>query len=429
MWEHTLSPLVRMDIDRDPASSLLPFPLKLVVLQRDPSIIKSNTRASTPRQTRFGMVHLDLAQYACKGEVTRRYLLKESKTNATLKLTTNVTYFQHASTPTTPMTPSSSFSPVVPQSVSTPLVVPSQLPFTPPPLPPGEILAGIANLPTLGLGIGVGGTEPDVYRERPRGFDLYGPYADQEEMEMDLLGTSYGAGGVTGTGRRRTGSAPGSKKLKKGSQARLRDPGVVRDTASGVSEEVEKPSFDPSRLPVAYGAKTTEMLIDALFNPVETQERRRESPFTVYIPPPHPRARPTTASSGTGAGIEPPQLNSHPPNQTKQSEATGNKEGKERCPPGIGHELGMVGLAMGLGVGLGVGMKPGMGIVPGASGTGDGEEENAAQLGAGGEATAVGMGKTTGWKTLLKRGRPRTPSSQTSQGETRSGAGVIPVKG
>lgn len=86
VWEHTLSLLVRMDIDRDPHSNLLlPSPLKLDILQRDPSNPKRDGSGNI-QAMRFGVVHLDLAQYACKGEVMRRYLLRESKTNATLKV-------------------------------------------------------------------------------------------------------------------------------------------------------------------------------------------------------------------------------------------------------------------------------------------------------------------------------------------------------
>jgi hypothetical protein len=41
-------------------------------------------------KTVLGIVHINLAEYVGKGPVTRRYLLRESKTNATLKLTIEV---------------------------------------------------------------------------------------------------------------------------------------------------------------------------------------------------------------------------------------------------------------------------------------------------------------------------------------------------
>ena len=37
-------------------------------------------------QGRFGLLVLNLAEYAAGGAVTRRYLLNESKSNATLKV-------------------------------------------------------------------------------------------------------------------------------------------------------------------------------------------------------------------------------------------------------------------------------------------------------------------------------------------------------
>lgn len=48
-----------------------------------------------PQNPRLGAVYLNLAEYADAGSVTRRYLLRESKTNATLKVRlspTNIHY-------------------------------------------------------------------------------------------------------------------------------------------------------------------------------------------------------------------------------------------------------------------------------------------------------------------------------------------------
>ncbi len=42
--------------------------------------------------TRFGVLELNLAEYADLGPVTRRYLLTASNTNATLKLTIEATH-------------------------------------------------------------------------------------------------------------------------------------------------------------------------------------------------------------------------------------------------------------------------------------------------------------------------------------------------
>ena len=39
-----------------------------------------------PQHPRFGVVYLNLAEYVDVGPVTRRHLLRESKTNATLQV-------------------------------------------------------------------------------------------------------------------------------------------------------------------------------------------------------------------------------------------------------------------------------------------------------------------------------------------------------
>lgn len=77
-----------MDIERSDSALLLPCPLKLVVTQpRDKDKDKEDLpHPHKPSNPRLGAVYLDLAQYAEKGEVSRRYLLRESKTNALLKV-------------------------------------------------------------------------------------------------------------------------------------------------------------------------------------------------------------------------------------------------------------------------------------------------------------------------------------------------------
>ncbi|KAJ7766305.1 N-terminal C2 in EEIG1 and EHBP1 proteins-domain-containing protein [Mycena maculata] len=141
VWEQPLSAVVQMSIDRE-THQLLPHPFKLTVQQR---VIAHDPDA--PQNPRLGVVELDLAQYAdsfpapgaSKGVVTRRYLLRDSKTNATLRLSVRV---EPAGAPP---------------------------PFAAPPLPAGEILAGVATLLS---------THSDVYRTRPRALDLYAPVDD-----------------------------------------------------------------------------------------------------------------------------------------------------------------------------------------------------------------------------------------------------------
>ncbi|CAK5278110.1 unnamed protein product [Mycena citricolor] len=138
-WEQSLSTVVQMSIDRE-RHQLLPHPFKLAVLQR---VIVGDPDA--PKNPCLGVLELNLAEYSdsnlaspgeMKGTVTRRYLLRESKTNATLRLSVHV------------------------EPVGSPPF------FTAPPLPRGEILAGLSSLLS---------TQDDVFRTRPRALNLYAP--------------------------------------------------------------------------------------------------------------------------------------------------------------------------------------------------------------------------------------------------------------
>lgn len=97
-----------------------------------------------------------------------------------------------------------------------------------PPLPKGEILNGIAGL-----------LEDDVYRIRPKALDLYG----------------YGTPGKT-----------------------------IKASNSKSSDADTTAPFDITKLPLAYGPRTTETLIEAIFNPIPTSSKK-ETPFTYYAPP------------------------------------------------------------------------------------------------------------------------------------------------
>jgi hypothetical protein len=86
VWSQTLDPILKFDIDRE-TSQVFPNPLKLVVIQR----INPEDPHGSPQNPRLGAVYLNLAEYINQGNVERRYLLKESKTNATLKVFFNYT--------------------------------------------------------------------------------------------------------------------------------------------------------------------------------------------------------------------------------------------------------------------------------------------------------------------------------------------------
>lgn len=80
-WDYHVALIVRMDVDRE-TLDLHTSELKLTVLQRTVP-----GEQYQPQHPRFGVVYLNLAEYADVGPITRRHLLRESKTNATLQLT------------------------------------------------------------------------------------------------------------------------------------------------------------------------------------------------------------------------------------------------------------------------------------------------------------------------------------------------------
>ncbi|CAE7213297.1 unnamed protein product [Rhizoctonia solani] len=83
-WDELVEMAVSMGIAKD-TKGLLPADFKLTVEQ----VPQSHEQLVKPRAA-LGVVRLNLAEYAGKGLVTRRYLLRESKTNATLKLSIEV---------------------------------------------------------------------------------------------------------------------------------------------------------------------------------------------------------------------------------------------------------------------------------------------------------------------------------------------------
>ncbi|KAF8650914.1 hypothetical protein AX16_005039 [Volvariella volvacea WC 439] len=297
-WEHHLDIVVRLDIERD-THDLLPNELKLVIIQRVSREDDGNNTLhnSNPR---FGALYLNLAEYAGVGAVTRRYLLSESKTNATLKITLQLDH------------------------------IGGERKWIAPPLPKGEILNGVASL-----------LDSDIWRAKPNNLNLYGPYNDQEELEMDLRGVVHGVGdsiGGSSGGGRRIGGDVWLWELEEDSQlgnngsssvggeddgqdqasinTSSENPGTLSpehrsighsDASSHIDEHSDHTDhhsyevgvagvgpavgvgvgvpFDVEKLPVVYGPKAAQTLIEALFNPVIVSERRKESPFTVYMRP------------------------------------------------------------------------------------------------------------------------------------------------
>lgn len=96
-WDHKVNVVVQMDVHRE-TGDILPNELKLVVMQVRMLSLRRDLRShslvqrvihgdpDSPQHPRMGALYLNLAEYVDAGAVTRRYLLRESKTNATLKV-------------------------------------------------------------------------------------------------------------------------------------------------------------------------------------------------------------------------------------------------------------------------------------------------------------------------------------------------------
>ncbi|KAI0703860.1 N-terminal C2 in EEIG1 and EHBP1 proteins-domain-containing protein [Cerioporus squamosus] len=191
-FDHYVNVVVQMDVHRE-TGDLLPSELKLVVMQR---VVSGDPDA--PQHPRLGAVYLNLAEYADAGKVTRRYLLRQSKTNATLKLTIELEH------------------------------IGGEKHYKSPPLRKGEILASVSGiLSNNGLFNTRFARELDLYvgADKPEEESAF-PYADRQgHVQADRLAESY-------------------------------------------------------------GLRTTEHLIEALFNPVPS-DSSEPTPFTYYAPP-HP---------------------------------------------------------------------------------------------------------------------------------------------
>ncbi|KAH9934553.1 N-terminal C2 in EEIG1 and EHBP1 proteins-domain-containing protein [Epithele typhae] len=189
-WGHSVNAVVQLDVHRE-TGDLLPSELKLVVMQR---VIHGDPNA--PQQPRLGAVYLNLAEYADAGPITRRYLLRQSKTNATLKLTIELEH------------------------------IGGEKHYKPPPLRKGEILASVSGiLSNNGLFSTRFARELDLYvgADKPEQAESF-PYADRAgHVQVDRLAESF-------------------------------------------------------------GLRTTEHLIEALFNPLPSDEPA-QTPFTYYAPP------------------------------------------------------------------------------------------------------------------------------------------------
>ncbi|KAJ2915756.1 hypothetical protein MD484_g4700, partial [Candolleomyces efflorescens] len=351
-----------------PKPNIHPSPLKLVVMQR----VIPDDPSNSPQNPRLGEVVLNLAEYVGKGKVERRFLLKESRVNAMLKLSIEVTYAS------------------------------GYTGYVAPPMPKAEILGDIQGLLTMnetllskkkarvmlarttssrsdanGKEVGTSTTLGDetlegadaeaevdlkspglLEREKDRlarvlageveGGDTFGelqqqaergwqqqmqptlnfgnnfadPYALPSESESESEFASEVEGDPRRPQRQMTLEEVGRRKWKVEMRTRRKEDRVKKlalnlsesedDSAfesaddgleddehglwhlahqqSGAANttlpgQVRVAAFDIQRLPLAAGPKTTEALIDALFNPAATTNKENQGPFTMYVSP------------------------------------------------------------------------------------------------------------------------------------------------
>ncbi|KIK99566.1 hypothetical protein PAXRUDRAFT_822646 [Paxillus rubicundulus Ve08.2h10] len=223
IWEQTLDFAVQISVGRE-KSELGDCLAKFVIMQR---VVPGDPDA--PRNPRVGAVYLNLAQYVDAGVVTRRYLLRESKTNATLKLTIHL---EHTA---------------------------GELSYVAPPLPKGEILSGVTSLLE----------SSDIYRTRPCTWDLYKDAAPHSSSEEDACASGSDAS-----------SAPVSgEAILDGDH----DTGFGCVHGQRKNRKKRRQPFDPAMLPTINDPRGTERLIEALFNPVPVTQHGKVNPFTYLV--------------------------------------------------------------------------------------------------------------------------------------------------
>ncbi|KAG6330605.1 hypothetical protein ID866_8485, partial [Astraeus odoratus] len=220
VWEQTLDFVVQMGVGRE-SGELGECPAKLTVMQR---VIPGDLDA--PRNPRVGTVYLNLAQYVGAGVVTRRYLLRQSKTNATLKLTVQLEHSGGSSS------------------------------YLAPPLPKAEILSGVTGL-----------LESDTYLNRPRTVGLYSSSSGSSDSlsSVSLDSSSHVLPHMhiqPDKGHTNQPKVHGGRRRKKSHK--------------------RKP-FDPLKLPDVRGPRATERLIEAIFNPAPVTLPGQVNPFTYLV--------------------------------------------------------------------------------------------------------------------------------------------------
>jgi hypothetical protein len=104
--------------------------------------------------------------------------------------------------------------------------------------------------------------------------------------------------------------------------------------------------LDMSNLSSAYGPRTTETLIEAIFNPVPTHSEK-ESPFTYYVPWEHRGKKPSpmilgfdTSANGSGSLNEHGREGSKHSTSASSEYASVNSDSASGKPPSLSSQSG-----------------------------------------------------------------------------------------
>ncbi|KZV95986.1 hypothetical protein EXIGLDRAFT_747852 [Exidia glandulosa HHB12029] len=229
VWDHTIDTAVDMHIDRE-TGDLKANQLTLTIVQQ-----------GHPKHP-IGNVLLNLAEYADAGVVTRKHLLRGTKTNATLKVTLQVEYLS------------------------------GEKQYRPPPLRKSEILAGISGLLSTML------SEFEELQSPTGASAIFSgegiiPYA--EDWTFHPTSGAYFSMQIR----------PPLDRGKHSSYNLSPSPSTIRSpNSSGIFHDN------------AINAADTERVIESIFNPFPSTSQA-PSPFTYYAPHKAPAVRPRTAPS------------------------------------------------------------------------------------------------------------------------------------
>ncbi|KAG8753195.1 hypothetical protein FRC11_007616 [Ceratobasidium sp. 423] len=241
-WDELVEMAVPMGTARE-TKGLMPADLKLTVEH-----VPQSNELVKPRAA-LGVVRLNLAEYAAKGPVTRRYLLRESKTNATLKLTIQVKWLS------------------------------GEQDYVAPPLQKAQIMEGVAGLMSHDRILPSGVRTPRLVPSPTQSSTSLAPSSGPDLLTAPGLNVRPTTWHPTQTNSQQRGRA-----------------------ASLSRTPTLSHSLSHSRSSSPQPTARTEQIIEALFNPVPTTNPN-PSPFAYYAPA-RPPVRRGTANVSAGSELD-----------------------------------------------------------------------------------------------------------------------------